>query len=83
VASQVLPALKGLHMVRAWAGMNIDIDGAPILGPVDRVPGFYNAVTSNGYTLAPIVSQLVADLILERPAELDVTPFLIDRFALA
>jgi glycine/D-amino acid oxidase-like deaminating enzyme len=83
VASHVLPALKGLHMVRAWAGMNIDIDGAPILGPVDRVPGFYNAVTSNGYTLAPIVSQLVADLILERPAELDVTPFLIDRFALA
>ncbi|KLU26536.1 FAD-dependent oxidoreductase, partial [Caballeronia mineralivorans PML1(12)] len=83
VASHVLPALKGLHMVRAWAGMNIDIDGAPILGPVERVPGFYNAVTSNGYTLAPIVSQLVADLILERPAELDVTPFLIDRFALA
>jgi glycine/D-amino acid oxidase-like deaminating enzyme len=83
VASHVLPALKGLHMVRAWAGMNIDIDGAPILGPVDRVPGFYNAVTSNGYTLAPIVSQLVADLILERPAELDVTPFLIDRFSLA
>ncbi|MDN7183484.1 FAD-dependent oxidoreductase [Caballeronia sp. SEWSISQ10-4 2] len=83
VASHVLPALKGLHMVRAWAGMNIDIDGAPILGPVEHVPGFYNAVTSNGYTLAPIVSQLVADLILERPAEFDVTPFLIDRFALA
>ena len=83
VASQVLPALGSLRMVRAWAGMNIDIDGAPILGPVEAVPGFFNAVTSNGYTLAPIVSQLVTDLIQQRPATLDVAPFLLNRFALA
>jgi glycine/D-amino acid oxidase-like deaminating enzyme len=83
VASHVLPALKGMHMVRAWAGMNIDIDGAPIVGPVEGVPGFFNAVTSNGYTLAPIVSQLVTDLILQRTPELDVAPFLLDRFASA
>lgn len=83
VASHVLPALKGMHMVRAWAGMNIDIDGAPIAGPVEGVPGFFNAVTSNGYTLAPIVSQLVTDLILQRTPELDVAPFLLNRFASA
>lgn len=81
VAGQVLPALNGLHMVRAWAGMNIDIDGAPVLGPVDGIPGFFNAVTSNGYTLAPIVSRLVTDLILGRNPELDVAPFLLSRFA--
>jgi D-hydroxyproline dehydrogenase subunit alpha len=80
-ATQVLPSLNALHMVRAWAGMNIDIDGAPILGPVNGVDGFFNAVTSNGYTLAPVVSRLVADLILQRTPELDVTPFLLDRFA--
>ncbi|RDK02982.1 FAD-dependent oxidoreductase [Paraburkholderia lacunae] len=82
-ASRVLPALNGLHMVRAWAGMNIDIDGAPIFGPVKGTEGFFNAVTSNGYTLAPIVSRLLTDLILQRSPELDVTPFLIDRFASA
>lgn len=81
VASHVLPALRGMHMVRAWAGMNIDIDGAPILGPVQGIPGFFNAVTSNGYTLAPIVSQLVTDLIMQRSPSLDVAPFLLDRFA--
>jgi len=80
VASHVLPALKGMHMVRAWAGMNIDIDGAPILGPVAGVPGFYNAVTSNGYTLSPIVAQSVAHLIMGQPVELDVAPFSIARF---
>jgi glycine/D-amino acid oxidase-like deaminating enzyme len=80
VANHVLPALKGMQMVRAWAGMNIDIDGAPILGPVASVPGFYNAVTSNGYTLSPIVAQSVANLIMGLPVAVDVAPFSIQRF---
>ena len=65
VANHVLPALAGLHMVRCWAGMNVNIDGAPIIGEVPGVPGFYNAVTSNGYTLAPIVASLVSDLLVD------------------
>lgn len=80
VARQVLPAVSGLHMVRCWAGMNVDIDGAPILGDVPGVPGFYNAVTSNGYTLAPIVARLVTDLIVRGRTDIDITPFRIERF---
>lgn len=80
VARRVLPAVSGLHMVRCWAGMNVNIDGAPILGEVPGVPGFYNAVSSNGYTLAPVVAQLVTDLIVHGRTEIDITAFRIDRF---
>ena len=80
VAGQVLPALAGLHVVRCWAGMNVNIDGAPILGKVPGVPGFYNAVTSNGYTLAPIVARLVTDLLVRSRAGIDIEAFRIERF---
>jgi len=80
VAREVLPAVSGLHMVRCWAGMNVNIDGAPILGEVPGVPGFYNAVTSNGYTLAPIAARIVTDLLVHGDAGLDLAPFRIDRF---
>ncbi len=76
VARQVLPAVSGLHMVRCWAGMNVNIDGAPIIGGVPGLPGFYNAVTSNGYTLAPVTARLVADLIVHGRTDIDITPFL-------
>ncbi|WP_418123526.1 FAD-dependent oxidoreductase [Variovorax sp. 160MFSha2.1] len=80
VAGHVLPAVRGLHMVRCWAGMNVNIDGAPILGEVPGRPGFYNAVTSNGYTLAPVTARLVTDLIVRGRTDIDISPFLIDRF---
>ncbi|MDR6154734.1 glycine/D-amino acid oxidase-like deaminating enzyme/bacterioferritin-associated ferredoxin [Acidovorax delafieldii] len=80
VARNVLPAVSGLHMVRCWAGMNVNIDGAPILGEVPGVPGFYNAVTSNGYTLAPIAAKLVTDQLVLGDAGLDLSPFSIERF---
>jgi glycine/D-amino acid oxidase-like deaminating enzyme len=80
VANHVLPALAGLHVVRCWAGMNVNIDGAPILGEVPGVPGFFNAVTSNGYTLAPITASLVTDLLVRGRTDIDVSPYRIERF---
>ncbi len=80
VANHVLPQINGLHVVRAWAGMNVNIDGAPIIGPVPGLPSFFNTVTSNGYTLAPVVARLTADLVRRGRTDIDVTPFLIDRF---
>lgn len=80
VANRVLPALGGLHMVRSWAGMNINIDGAPIIGEVPCLPGFYNAVTSNGYTLSPVVAQSLTQLILRGSSDIDLSPYHISRF---
>ncbi|WP_211875918.1 FAD-dependent oxidoreductase [Plastoroseomonas arctica] len=76
VAQRVLPALAGLHLVRAWTAMNIHLDGAPLLGETPGLPGFFNAVTFNGYTLAPIVGRMTADAMAGRAA-------IPERFSLA
>ncbi|NNU54429.1 FAD-dependent oxidoreductase [Rhizobium indigoferae] len=80
VAQHVVPALRKLHLIRSWAAMNINIDGAPILGEHPSMPGFFNAVTSNGYTLGPIVGQLTSRLILGRETDRALQPFSIARF---
>jgi len=80
VASKVLPPLGELNMVRSWAGMNINIDGAPIIGDLPGVPGFWNAVTSNGYTLAPVVAHNLTQQILTGRSDINIDPFHIRRF---
>ena len=80
VANRVVPALRQLHVLRTWAAMNINIDGAPIIGELPTVPGFYNAVTSNGYTLGPLIGQLIADLIVRNKTDWDLAPFSVSRF---
>ncbi len=80
VARRVLPALDGLHVLRSWAGMNVNIDGAPIIGEVPAAPGFFHAVTSNGYTLAPAIAKLTADLICRGKTEIDIKPYRLERF---
>ncbi len=66
IASRAVPALADLHAIRIWAGMNVNIDRAPILGEVPGLPGFYNCVGSNGYTLAPVLSRLTAEMLAGR-----------------
>ena len=68
VCARVLPVLRGLHFVRAWTGINPAIDRAPILGEAPGLPGFFNAVTANGYTLGPVVGRITADAILHGEA---------------
>ena len=68
VCGRVLPALHGLTMIRSWSGINPSIDRAPILGEAPGLPGFYNTVTANGYTLGPIVGRITADAILHGEA---------------
>lgn len=80
VAQHVVPDLRKLHVIRSWAAMNINIDGAPILGEHPGVPGFFNAVTSNGFTLGPLIGQLTADLVLGRDPGRDLSAFSINRF---
>jgi glycine/D-amino acid oxidase-like deaminating enzyme len=68
VCDRVLPALRGLSFVRAWTAINPAIDRAPLLGDVPGLPGFYNTVTANGYTLGPVVGRITADAILHGEA---------------
>ena len=80
VASRVVPALAHLHAIRIWAGMNVNIDRAPILGEVPGRPGFFNCVSANGYTLAPVLSRLTVEMLSGRQTSLPVAPFLLSRF---
>jgi glycine/D-amino acid oxidase-like deaminating enzyme len=80
VAAHVLPAAARLRIVRVWAAMNIDIDGAPILGEMPGAPGFFNCVTSNGYSLAPVVARITRDLIVDGRSDLPHAMFGLDRF---
>ena len=57
------------------------IDGAPVVGELPDYPGFYNVVGANGYTMAPALGKLVAELITSRDASMDLSPFSMSRFA--
>ena len=63
VADRVLPALRSLRVIRTWSAMNVLADGAPILGEVPGVPGFFTASTVNGLTLAPVLGRINAELL--------------------
>ncbi len=79
VAAKVLPALRGLSIIRSWTGINTAIDRAPLLGEVPGLPGFFNAITANGYTLGPVAGRITADALLHGEA---VDPrYRIERFA--
>jgi glycine/D-amino acid oxidase-like deaminating enzyme len=78
VCAQVLPVLHGLSFIRSWTGINSSIDRAPILGEAPGLPGFFNAVAANGYTLGPVIGQITAAAVLGREA---VNPhYLLERF---
>jgi glycine/D-amino acid oxidase-like deaminating enzyme len=80
VATRLIPALAGLHLVRSWAAMNVDIDGAPILGEHPGIPGLFTAVGANGYTLGPLLAQTTANLLLRGDPGRDISRFTLDRF---
>ena len=64
VAARVLPALRGLSIIRSWTGIAPMLDRAPILGEAPGLPGFHNALCGVAYTLGPIVGRLAADELL-------------------
>ena len=80
VALQVLPGLDTMHVIRSWAAMNVAIDGAPLLGELPGVPGFFHAVTVNGMTLGPLLGQLMAEWMRTGRAPPGTGFFTLDRF---
>lgn len=80
VATHTIPALAGLSMLRSWAAMNIDIDGAPLIGPLPGHPRVTVAATANGYTLGPIMGREAATIATGGRTRQDLLAFSIDRF---
>ncbi|WP_110684936.1 NAD(P)/FAD-dependent oxidoreductase [Salinicola aestuarinus] len=78
------PALKGVHIARAWGGM-IDTtpDMVPVISPVDAIPGFTIAsgFSGHGFGIGPAAGQLAADLVTGATPVVDPAPYHLERFA--
>lgn len=83
VMCPVLPALRGIRVVRQWSGLyTVTPDAHPILGDVPGVHGYYQSVgfSGHGFMLAPITGRLMAQLILGQETSLDISGLNLDRF---
>ena len=62
VAARVVPLLADVRLVRTWSGvMAFTDDAAPIVGESVRVPGFHVLIATTGFTLGPLLAQLLAE----------------------
>jgi sarcosine oxidase subunit beta len=78
---ELFPALRGVRVARAWAGiMGFTADGLPLIG---RAPGLTVAAGFNGggFSWAAVVGRVVADLLGGRDPGFDLAPFDPGRFA--
>jgi glycine/D-amino acid oxidase-like deaminating enzyme len=64
VAERVLPGVAGLNVLRSWAAMNVDIDGAPLVGHLPGHPDCVVVAGANGYTMGPLLGRYAAEAVV-------------------
>lgn len=82
-AARYLPELASAPIVDSWAGLRPGTpDNMPILG-LSGKPGIYVAGGHfrNGILLAPITAKIIANLVTNKDAGMDITAFAPSRFA--
>ena len=83
-AARRAPALASAGIKTAWAGLYESTpDHQAILGPVPELEGFWCACgfSGHGFMQAPAAAALLSQLLLDRAAEIDISPFAFTRFA--
>lgn len=82
--SRELPALAGIDFVESWAGM-IDStpDVVPVIDAVEHMPGLFLAsgFSGHGFGIGPGAGRVIADLVLGRKVEYDLSRFRLSRFS--
>lgn len=81
--TRILPALKHAAVMRQWTGVSdVTPDGCPILGRTDEVNNFIqsNGFAEYGFTLAPIVGKLMAELIIDGETSIPIKSYSLRRF---
>ena len=82
-AAILFPRLRGVRLVRCWAGIEGTLpDGIPVIG-ASAAEGAYHAFgfCGHGFALGPIVGRIIADLIVAGESELPIGAFDIGRFS--
>jgi glycine/D-amino acid oxidase-like deaminating enzyme len=80
----VVPALAAARPVAALvAARPIPADGLPSIGTMPGIPGYVEAVTHSGVTLAPLIARSLADEMLGESGNPLLAPFRPHRFPLA
>lgn len=77
------PDLADAKIVRTWAGwMDKCVDGVPVLGKVEEVPGLVLACgfTGHGFGIAPGAADQIAELITTGTTTVDLSDLRYDRF---
>jgi sarcosine oxidase subunit beta len=74
-ATNLLPFLKKVRVIRQWAGLyNVTPDAQPILDESDEVEGFFMAVgfSGHGFMIAPMTGILMAEMITGEELSIDI-----------
>jgi sarcosine oxidase subunit beta len=77
------PILQHVNMLRHWTGFyDVTPDARPILGEVKEIKGFIqcNGFSGHGFMISPMVSQLLADLIVENKTSEMLQSLSLNRF---
>ncbi|MCK5408491.1 MAG: FAD-binding oxidoreductase, partial [Candidatus Krumholzibacteria bacterium] len=80
---EVFPSLGNARIIRQWAGSyDMSPDHRPIVGSVDGVDGYYHACgfSGHGFMLSPIVSRLLAELIITGSTSIPIDDLSLRRF---
>ncbi len=78
-----VPALEQLEMMRGWAGLyDQSPDHSAVLGLIPGLKNFYvvSGFSGHGFMQGPIASKMVAELIVDGRASIDITPLRVGRF---
>jgi sarcosine oxidase subunit beta len=80
----LVPALKGVHIIRTWAGIDGQMpDRIPVIGFSATTPNLVHAFgfSGHGFQLGPVVGEIIAELVTEGRSASPLEPFAITRFA--
>jgi sarcosine oxidase subunit beta len=82
-AATLFPRLRGVQVVRCWAGIEGQMpDSIPVIG-ASAENGAYHAFgfSGHGFALGPIVGRIIADLVVTATTDLPIEAFGIGRFS--
>lgn len=81
---ELLPALRGAHIIRTWSGTEGYLpDRLPVLGPSASTPGLFHAFgfAGGGFQLGPAVGAVLADLVRDGHSVTPIEAFSVSRFS--